>query len=215
MGRTIGRIIAIDGIDQSGKRTQTQLLAEALDARGTSTKVVSFPDYSTPMGRQLKAYLSGKSRLDYHAVHLLYAANKWEKANEIRHQINLGGSMVINRYTPSNLAYGVVHGLDVEWLYDLERDLPKADIIFILDVSPRTSFSRKKHFRDIHEGDLEYLRKVRSVYLRLAKRYKWKVVDAEQKTDTVHSMLWRDVAPLLNQSDHVCRSVNEDQELRV
>ena len=199
MRRTIGRIIAVDGIDQSGKRTQAELLAEALDVRVRSTKVVSFPDYSTPMGRQLKAYLSGKSRLDYHAVHLLYAANKWEKANEIRHQINLGGFVVINRYTPSNLAYGVVHGLDVEWLYDLERDLPNADIVFILDVSPKTSFSRKRRFRDVHEGDLEYLRKVRSTYLRLAKRYKWKVIDAEQEADTVHSMLWKNVVRLLGQ----------------
>lgn len=197
MPHTIGRIIAIDGIDQSGKRTQAQLLAESLHLRARSNKLVSFPDYSTPVGRQLKAYLSGKSKLDYHAVHLLYAANKWEKVNEIRYQISLGGFVVINRYTPSNLAYGVVHGLDIKWLYDLERDLPKPDIVFILDVSPKTSSSRKKSFRDVHEGDLEYLRKVRNAYLRLARRYKWKVIDAEQKIDVVRSILWEYVDRLL------------------
>ena len=197
MPRPIGRIIAIDGIDQSGKRTQAQLLAEALDLRAQSNKVVSFPDYSTPIGRQLKAYLSGRSKPDYHAVHLLYAVNKWEKVNEIRHQINLGGFTVINRYTPSNLAYGVAHGLDIKWLYDLEKDLPKADIVFILDVSPSISSSRKKNFRDIHEGNLEYLRKVRNAYLHLANKYKWKVIDAEQKVDVVHSILWNYVTRLL------------------
>jgi len=197
MRRTIGRLIAIEGIDQSGKRTQAQLLAKALSAITQSTKVVSFPDYSTPLGRQLKAYLSGKSQLDHHAVHLLYAANKWEKIREIRQQLRLGSYVVVNRYTPSNLAYGVAHGLELGWLYHLEKDLPKADIVFVLDVSLKTSFARKKRSRDVHEGDYEYLRKVRSTYHRLAKRYHWKVVNAEQGIDAVHAVLWKEMAHVL------------------
>jgi len=199
MPSTIGRLIAIEGIDQSGKRTQALLLAKALRAQDQSTIVVSFPDYSTRLGRQLEAYLSGKSRLDYHAVHLLYAANKWEKANEIHRQIRHGRFVIVNRYTPSNLAYGVAHGLDMKWLYHLEEDLPRADIVFVLDVSPRTSFSRKKSLRDVHESDIEYLEKVRGAYQRLAKRYRWKVVNADQKVDVVHSLLWKQTARLLDQ----------------
>lgn len=203
MRRTVGLLIAIEGIDQSGKRTQAQLLVKALGVGVQSTTVVSFPDYSTPLGRELRAYLSGKSQLDYHAVHLLYAANKWEKAHEIHNRISLGGFVVINRYTPSNLAYGVAHGLDLGWLYHLEKDLPKADIVFVLDVSPKTSFLRKKRSRDVHEGDLQYLRRVRSAYLRLAKRYHWKVVNAERKVDVVHAVLWKEVTRLL---EHKTRS---------
>lgn len=199
MRRTVGRLIAIEGIDQSGKRTQSQLMAKALRTRVQSATVVSFPDYSTPLGQELRAYLSGKSQLDYHAVHLLYAANKWEKADEIHRQICHGRFVVVNRYTPSNLAYGIAHGLDLDWLYHLEKDLPKADIVFVLDVSPKISFSRKKRSRDVHESNLKYLWKVRSAYLRLAKRYHWKVVNAEQTIDVVHSVLWKEVTHLLDQ----------------
>jgi len=188
--RNRGRLIAIEGIDQSGKRTQAQLLAKELRRRGYAASVWDFPDYTTPLGRQLRAYLAGRSRLDYHAVHLLYAANKWERAEELDREIKRGRSIIVNRYSPSNLAYGVAHGLPSEWLSSLERGLPKPDVVFVLDISPRTSFRRKSKQRDVHEGDLAYLKKVRTAYLHLAKRYGWRVGDGEQDSKTVQRELW-------------------------
>lgn len=192
--RSIGRLIAVEGIDQSGKRTQSELLAKALSASGQPNVIVSFPDYSTPIGHQLRAYLSGKVKSNYHVVHMLYAANKWEKAQEIFHYLRMGRFVVTNRYTPSNLAYGSAHGLDLQWLLQLEKDLPKADFVFVLDVSPKASFERKRRSRDIHEGDRLYLRKVQEAYRQLAKKYHWKLVNAEQSIDVLHSILWNEVS---------------------
>jgi dTMP kinase len=195
-----GKLIVIDGIDQSGKRTQTQLLASKIEAFGYPVSIWNFPDYSTPLGRQLKNYLTGKRRFDFHAVHLLYAANKWERAAAIAHQINLRRVVIINRYTPSNVAYGVAHGLSVNWLQPLEEGLPKPDLVLILDISPRASFMRKRRLRDVHEEDRSYLRKVRGIYLRLAKRYRWKVIGAERDPRAVNLELWRNVLPILRKS---------------
>ena len=192
-----GKLIAIDGIDQSGKRTQTRLLAEKIRAFGYDLSIWNFPDYSTPLGRQLRRYLAGRERFDFHAIHLLYAANKWEKASAIAHELDRGCAVLINRYTPSNLAYGISHGLSREWLEPLEKALPKPDLVFILDVSPKASFKRKKELRDLHEGDLSYLRKVRSTYLRLAKRYRWRVVDGERDPRAVGLEIWSYVLPIL------------------
>lgn len=197
MPRNRGRLIAIEGIDQSGKRTQAQLLAKELRGRSYAASVWSFPDYTTPLGGQLKAYLAGRSRLDHHAVHLLYAANRWERAAELEREIGNGRNVIVNRYSPSNLAYGVAHGLSSNWLSSLEKDLPKTDVVIVLDILPRTSFSRKSERRDVHEGDLTYLKKVRTAYLRLAKRCQWKVLDGERDTRVVHGELWNLVSRLL------------------
>lgn len=74
--RKFGQLIAIEGIDQSGKRTQAFLLAKELLRNGFKAAVWSFPDYSTPLGRQLRAYLAGRSTLDHHALHLLYTGKQ-------------------------------------------------------------------------------------------------------------------------------------------
>jgi dTMP kinase len=193
---TRGRLIALEGIDQSGKRTQSNLLAKEFTARGLRASVWNFPDYTTQIGKQLRAYLDGRSRLDYHAVHLLYAANKWERTQELNRLLASGHNIIVNRYSPSNLAYGVARGLPLSWLKALENGLPIPDIVIILDITPRLSFNRKRSRRDIHEADRQYLNKVRSTYLRLAKKYNWKVIDAKQDPKTVHAELWIKVARL-------------------
>jgi len=192
-----GKLIVVEGIDQSGKRTQTHMLARKIRAAGYSVSTWNFPDYTTPLGRQLKIYLTRRKRFDFHAVHLLYAANKWERAASITREISLGRVLIINRYMPSNLAYGIAHGLSLNWLESLERELPKEDLVLILDVSPRASFRRKRRLRDVHEEDLSYLHKVRRIYLRLAKKYQWRVVNGERDPRAVNLELWSAVLPIL------------------
>jgi len=77
-------IVAIEGGDQAGKKTQSQMLANALKKRKLKTKVFSFPDYSTPIGKQIRRYLDGKTKFPPQVIHCLLAANRWEKLNEIK-----------------------------------------------------------------------------------------------------------------------------------
>lgn len=192
-----GRLIAIEGIDQAGKRTQSELLANEVRDLGLYVFVLNFPDYTTPLGEKLKAYLAGKVQLDLHSLHLLYAANRWELAREMAHRVERGGVVIVNRYSPSNLAYGLAHGLPSAWLNSLEEGLPKPDVVVVLDVTPRTSFIRKVRERDLHEGDLAYLRRVRKAYLRLARKYGWKVVDGQHDSATVRRLVWSQVRRFL------------------
>ena len=190
MAQRGGKLIAVEGIDQAGKRTQANLLAAKLKRIHIPVSVWNFPDYTTPLGKQLRAYLRGSVHLDLHAVHLLYAANRWEVAGKLTGRIERGGVVIVNRYTPSNLAYGVAHGLPRSWLGTLETGLPKPDVVVVLDVSPRTSLLRKRRGRDVHESDLTYLNKVRRAYLSLAKEYGWRVVDARGDTEKVRRLVW-------------------------
>jgi dTMP kinase len=195
--RSPGDLIAIEGIDQAGKRTQAQFLAARIRRDGVAVSVWNFPDYTTPLGKQLRTYLGGRIRLDVHAVHLLYAANKWEVANELNWRIRKGESVIVNRYTPSNVAYGVAHGVPEGWLVSLEEGLPKPDAVVLLDISPRTSAGRKSMGRDLHEGNLAYLKRVRREYLRLAKRHGWVIVDGSRDPEEVRRFIWLKVAPIL------------------
>ena len=197
MTRRGGRLIAIEGIDQAGKRTQAYLLAAKLKREGNPASVWNFPDYTTPLGKQLKAYLKGSLRLDLHSIHLLYAANKWEVAEKLRTTIEGGKNVVVNRYTPSNLAYGLAHGLSRPWLSAIEEGLPKPNLVIVLDVSPQISQQRKRRGRDVHESDLTYLNKVRRAYRSLAKEYDWIIIDGEAGRDQVRRLIWKRVARIL------------------
>lgn len=190
-------MIAVEGIDQAGKGTQANFLAATVRKRGLRVSVWAFPDYRTPLGKLLKAYLVDKIRLDLYSVHLLYAANKWEVAEKLRERIRRGETVIVNRYTPSNLAYGLAHGLRERWLESLEEGLPKPDIVVVLDIPPIASLRRKRMGRDIHEDNLTYLTKVRGAYRRLAKKYGWIIVDGLEDPETVHRLIWAKVATVL------------------
>ncbi len=196
--RKRGFLVALEGIDQSGKRTQAQLLARRLRTNGYAASIYRFPDYTTRIGKQLRAYLDGRNQLDYHAIHLLYAANKWERIGEMTKEIKSGCNVIVDRYTGSNLAYGSAHDLALNWLSSLEEGLPKPDMVLVLDISPSISFTRKRKLRDIHEGSLAYLTKVRRAYLRLARKHKWKILNGENSSNNVHLSLWKEVSPILH-----------------
>ena len=77
-------IIALEGTDQAGKKTQTAMLAKALKAQKIKTAVFEFPDYSTVIGKEINSYLHGKRKFPPEIIHYLYAANRWEKLEEIK-----------------------------------------------------------------------------------------------------------------------------------
>ncbi len=179
-------IIVIEGSDQAGKKTQSRLLAAALKKSKIKTKIFSFPDYTTPLGKEINKFLHGKRRFPPQTIHCLLAANRWEKLTEIQKAHQQNSVIIMNRYYQSNLVYGVVNGLSLKWLQGLDEGLPKADLVIVLDVSQRESFLRKKKRRDRFEKDTAFLAKISKTYKTLAKKFGWKIVDASKTKSQVH-----------------------------
>lgn len=177
MAKKKGHLIAIEGIDAVGKKTQTLSLDTSLRKMGLSTKVMEFPDYETPIGKEIKAFLSGKREYPVEVRHMLFAANRWEKLVELR-SVDNGINLIVNRYSESNLVYGVANGLQLNWLLNLESGLPKADLVILLDAPPALLKSRRTE-KDEYERDLKLQRDARTTYRRFAKRFGWSVVPAE------------------------------------
>jgi dTMP kinase len=179
-------IIVIEGADQAGKKTQSQLLANALRKSKIKTKIFSFPDYTTPLGQEINKFLHGKRRFPPQVIHCLLAANRWEKLTEIQQAHQKNSVIIMNRYYQSNLVYGVANGLSLNWLQGLDEGLPKADLVIVLDVPQKVSFLRKKTKRDRFEKDTEFLAKISKTYKTLAKKFGWKIIDASQTKAKVH-----------------------------
>jgi dTMP kinase len=184
-------IIVIEGGDQAGKKTQTELLSKALKARKLKTKVFSFPDYTTPIGKKIENYLNGKQKSPPQVIHCLLAANRWEKLDEIKKAISHNSVLVMNRYYQSNLIYGLVNGLPAKWLEHLDEGLPKADLVIVLDVNQKVSFSRKKQKRDKFEKNKIFSQKISKTYRKIAKEKKWKLVDASLPKEDVHKSIMK------------------------
>ena len=185
-----GKIIALEGIDQAGKRTQTRLLAGALMRRGARIATISFPIYKSPSGRQIQRFLKGKKQYPPEALHMLYSLNRWENQALITKMTEDTDYVIADRYYPSNLAYGVSRGLRLDWLQGLDRGLPTASLVIVLDVPVPASFARKSRGRDIHEKDRGLLFKVRRTYRTLARKLDWKIVDAAHSVEEVHEVVW-------------------------
>jgi dTMP kinase len=193
-----GLFICIEGLDQSGKKTQAMLLSKILKNQGYEVEKITFPDYNTPIGKEIKAFLSGKRQYDVQVGHMLYAINRWEKRGYIETQIKNGKYLVTDRYYQSNLAYGLANGLNLDWLLNLERGLPEPDLVIVIDVSPDLSFKRKSRKRDLYERDLTFLKKVREVYIELSRKFKWITINGEAEIDKVKNNIWRIVEEYLN-----------------
>jgi dTMP kinase len=179
-------IIVIEGGDQAGKKTQTELLSKALKKRKIKTTTFSFPDYTTPIGKEIAKYLAGKRKFPPQTIHCLLAANRWEKLNQILLAQSKNSVLIMNRYYQSNLVYGLANGMTQGWLENLDAGLPKADLVILLDVSQKESFNRKKSNRDKFEKNEEFLKKISKIYRNTAKKKRWKIINASQSKEDVH-----------------------------
>ena len=184
-------IVVIEGGDQAGKLTQSILLEKALKKRKIKTKLFHFPDYTTPIGKEIRKYLDGKRKFPPQVIHCLLAANRWEKLDEILAAQEKNSVLVMNRYYHSNLIYGLANGMKQKWLENLDVGLPKADLVILLDVTQKESFHRQKTNRDKFEKNEEFLRKISKIYRTTAKKKHWKIIDASNSKEEVHEEILR------------------------
>jgi dTMP kinase len=172
-------LIAFEGLDQSGKETQAQQLRERLREAGRKVRLLSFPDYGTSIGEEIARALQGEREYGPDVMQLLFVANRHERREAMLEWLNGGLILLCDRYRASSIAYGEAQGLDAQWLEEIQRFLPPADLTIYVDIAPETAARRKVHDRDRYERDLALLARVRSSYQRQAKAADWVSVDGE------------------------------------
>ncbi len=184
-----GRLIAVEGVDASGKSTQAQLLAESLGA------VFTFQFGATEVGAAVRGLLldPDNDALDDRAEALLIIADKAQHVAEIvGPALRSGRDVVSDRFTASTLAYqGYGRGLDLAELQAMMRFATSGiepDLNLLLDVPAEVASGRLGSSVDRFEGaGRDFLHRVRDGYLAMAGAdpARWAVVDADGPVNEV------------------------------
>jgi dTMP kinase len=190
-------LIAFEGLDQSGKETQARHLRARIAQEGRKVHALSFPDYDTPIGREIRHALDGARDFGADVMQLLYVANRFEHRPRLELWLSAGSVVVCDRYRASSVAYGEAQGLDPAWLEDIQRHLRRPDVTILLDIAPETAVKRKSAGRDRFERDLALLARVRESYRRQSAQPGWTLINAEQHPDAVAAEVARVVVPQL------------------
>ncbi|MBQ2968061.1 MAG: thymidylate kinase [Clostridia bacterium] len=212
----MGKLIVIEGLDSSGKQTQTELLVKALLQEGKKVKKVSFPCYDEPSSALVKMYLAGEFGQDAESVNpyaasSFYAVDRFASFKKDWEAFyNDGGIVVADRYTTSNMIHQAGKIKDtaerdayLHWLFEYEFSylkLPEPDVVLFLEMEP--SFSEKlmaerankitgSMEKDIHENDKNHLRNSYESAIYVAQKFGWQRVqcvkqDALRTIEDIH-----------------------------
>ena len=211
-----GKLIVIEGLDGSGKATQAQHLYDTLKNKGEKVMKVSFPDYDSNSSALVKMYLAGEFGTDPDSVNpfaasSFYAVDRFASYAKNWKQFYLDGGIIIaDRYTTSNAIHQCAKLPKdkweefIKWLFHYEYDLIGIPVPFrtvYLRVDPDVSqelmtkrYDGNETKKDIHEANLEYLKRSRQAADFCAKHLGWSVIEciengAMRSIDDIHEQL--------------------------
>lgn len=196
-----GRLIVIEGTDSSGKETQTAMLFERLSEKISNIRKISFPNYESPACAPVKMYLAGEFGTDAEKVNpypasTMYAIDRYASyKTDWGKFYNGGGIIITDRYTTSNMVHQASKidnsqekDMYLSWLEDLEYNkmgIPRPDLVIFLNMPTETAqklmAERKNKItgedkKDIHEKNVEYLKKSHKNACEISKKYSWKEI---------------------------------------
>ncbi|GHJ83850.1 hypothetical protein NliqN6_0252 [Naganishia liquefaciens] len=147
-----GAFIVFEGLDRCGKTTQVDQLAERLRRDGRQVRCCKFPDRTTAIGQTINSYLLSQTEMDDHAIHLLFAANRWECSKSIEDDLAKGITIIADRYAFSGIAFSAAKGLDRTWLATPDTTLPAPDLILYLSLSTQAAAARASYGEERYES---------------------------------------------------------------
>jgi dTMP kinase len=193
-----GKLIAVEGIDGSGKRTQVELLTNKLRVRGYSVFSTGFPQYDSWFGKMVGQFLNGElgplESVDPHFTALLYAGDRFEAKPKLEAALNNGQIVLADRYIGSNLAHQTARvpsakrSAFLDWIAHLEYNiygLPRESLILYLRVPPseaqkliaqKSARSYTSAQKDLLEASLRHLEDAAGMYDALSRRANWATV---------------------------------------
>lgn len=223
----MGKIIVIEGLDGSGKQTQSEKLLERLKAEGKNIMKIAYPRYENPSSALVKMYLSGEfgknaNDVSAYIASTFYAVDRYASYKQDYEEFyKNGGIVLLDRYVTANMVHqsSKINNLEekekfLEWLCEFEYGLfgvPKPDKVFFLNIPPVVSqklikdrenkYSHEKQ-KDIHEKDEKYLQQAYDNACYLINKYNWDeincTIDGNLRTiEDIHEEIYSKVQEIL------------------
>ncbi|GME77427.1 hypothetical protein B5S31_g3274 [[Candida] boidinii] len=168
---TRGALIVIEGLDRTGKTTQTNQLIEKLNSIDKKIELFKFPQRETIIGKLINSYLTSKPseddkdgeiiKLNDYSIHLLFSANRWELIDKIKNLLEQGVTVLLDRYVYSGVAYSSAKGLDFDWCLSSDIGLIKPDKTIFLKFEELNNLQDREGFGDEKYEVKEFQEKVR------------------------------------------------------
>ncbi|XP_064614850.1 thymidylate kinase-like [Liolophura sinensis] len=181
-----GALIVFEGCDRCGKTTQCKKLVEVLENEKEDVQFLRFPDRTTVIGKMINAYLNGSSELDDHVIHLLFSANRWEAAKNMKKLLQGGTTLIVDRYAYSGVAFTAAKaGFEVDWCKQPDVGLPKPDLVIYLTLNQQEA-ARRGGFGTERYEQAEFQKKVAENFETIREK-DWKVIDADKSIEDLHA----------------------------
>lgn len=212
----MSKLIIMEGLDGSGKSTQTALLEKYLSEQGIAYKKIKLPDYESPSSTLVNMYLGGTfganaDDVNAYAAGAFYAVDRFASYKlRWKEDYEKGTLILADRYATSNLIYQM-EKIDrdswdeyIDWSADFEYHkigIPAPDLVIFLDmpvaISQRLMTARyegDEDKKDVHEANVAFLEKCRDSALYAAEKQGWKVIscadgDAPLSIDAIHQKI--------------------------
>ena len=181
--------IVLEGIDGSGKSTQTFMLEHKLKRLGRKVYATREPTDGI-IGGIIRAALTTKLKISHRTLQILFAADRSEHVKEIEERLKAGYDVICDRYYFSSIAYGMVD-LDMEWLIKINSVFPEPDITILLDLPADIALRRLgDRFSKTFFERRAFLTKVRENFMILSKKYNnFYIVDGTPPEEEVHKKI--------------------------
>ena len=179
-----GRFIVLEGLDGSGKSTAAELLKQKLTQPGAPEPFLTREPSDGPIGRLIRQALTKEITLDPKTFTLLFAADRAVHTRQIEEILDSGRWVICDRYLGSTVAYQSASfgdSADWEWLLGMQKkSVITPDLTILLDIDPEVSMARvSSRGEELSRFEkLDFQRRVRSAYLRLAEQLDYQIVDA-------------------------------------
>jgi dTMP kinase len=181
----IGVFICVEGIDGSGKTTQSRLLVKNLRKKGFDTVYTAEPSQGVVGKFIKKTILHGEKRNSVIIEALLFAADRVDHLErEVKPALGKGMIVICDRYLYSSLAYQGAAGLDLNWIQEINKWAIQPHLSIFIDVPPEVVIKRLNRKKSVMET-IENQRKVREVYMRLVEEKKLVLVDGNKPINEV------------------------------
>ncbi|MDF9798157.1 dTMP kinase [Catalinimonas alkaloidigena] len=201
-------MIALEGIDGSGKSTQIKLLAEHLEKAGHKV-YTTFEPTDSPIGKMIRDIFSHRMEADHKVIAGLFVADRLNhllsKTDGILKKLEEGYTVLTDRYYLSSYAYHSVH-MEMDWVIQanaMSAELLRPALNIFIDISPEISMERINKGRDTTEmyETLDNLQLVRNKYYEAFEKVKGEekisIIDGNRSPEAVATDVWKEVSRLL------------------